>query len=71
MSKLILSLGTAVRLKNPQTCWQKQGGTIVDIWPDYEKPENSIVGIIFPRGGFVREEVAVRAGELLPFNIKD
>jgi hypothetical protein len=67
MSKLILSPGTAVRLKNPQTCWQKLGGTIIDVWPDYNHPEKSIVGVIFPRGGFVREQTAVKAVELLPF----
>ena len=67
MSTLTLKPGVPVRLKLPRTPWQKCGGTIVDVWPDYEHPEESIVGVIFPRGGFVREENAFKAKDLLPF----
>lgn len=48
MNILTLKPGEAVRLKNPETCWQECGGTIVDVWPDHEHPEESIVGVIFP-----------------------
>lgn len=68
MKKFVIAPGTAVRMKNPKTCWQKLGGTITEVWPDYNHPEKSIVGLIFPRGGFVREQTAALAEELIPFN---
>ena len=68
MSTPTLKFGAAVRLKNPQTCWQALGGTIIDVWPDSEHPEKSIVGVIFPRGWLVREELAVHAEDLLQFD---
>lgn len=68
MKKLVLAPGTAVRMKNPKTCWQELGGTIIDVWPNYDHPEKSIVGLIFPRGGLVKEETAALAEDLIPFD---
>lgn len=64
---LVLKPGTKVRVKDPKNIWHLLGGTISDVWPNYDHPEKTVVAIDFPEGPITRCTDAFTAEDLRPF----